>query len=66
MSLKELCGKRIRIVSPDGASFTGKVSDYFYPEDNENEKESVVLDTEDGTLIEIYEDDIKELEIISR
>ena len=66
MSLKELCGKRVRIVSPDGVSFMGKVDDYFYPEDNENEKESVVLDTEDGTLIEFYEDDIKELEIVSR
>ena len=33
MSLNEYYEKKVRIVSKNGETFEGKVTDYFYPED---------------------------------
>ena len=44
--------------------FLGKVNDYFYPDDNENGKESIVVDTIDGSAVEFYEENIKAIKEI--
>lgn len=42
--------------------FDGVVTDYFHPDENETGKESIVIDSSNGSAIEFYEDDIKEIE----
>lgn len=64
MNLKQYYNKKVKIVSVDKVVFIGTVNDYFYPDDNENEKESIVIDTSDKRVIEFYEDDIQTIEIL--
>ena len=64
MGLKFYCGKKVNIVGTNGKSFVGTVSDYFFPDDNESEKESIVIDTYDGDAIEFTEEDIQTIAII--
>jgi len=59
MNLKEFYGKRVHIVEIDGASFWGKVNDYFFPEDNEIGIESIIVDLENGEPTEFYPHEIK-------
>ena len=65
MSLKEFDGKRIVLIDTAGKEYKGIVGDYVYPEDNENGKESVILDVNRGRgPIEFYEEDIRSIELI--
>ena len=61
MDLKKYYDREVVIISDDGQIFSGWVEDYMYPEDNENRKESIILTTKKQSLIEFYEDDIKEI-----
>ncbi len=63
MELKKYYNKKVHIVSDEGKIFEGVVSDYIYPEDNESEKESIVIDSSNGIPIELYESDIKTIQI---
>ncbi len=69
MSLNEYYGKRVRIIAKNGKTFEGKVTDYFYPEDNETEEESIAIRCENGSLVgksvEFPEHDIVSIDIIS-
>ncbi|MCI8993387.1 MAG: hypothetical protein HFG80_11815 [Eubacterium sp.] len=66
MELKMFYGKKVRIISMNGKKFQGKVTDYFYPEDNEPEMESIAIDDIfSGNAVEFPESDIKSIEIIS-
>ncbi len=58
MDLKKYYEKDIIISDFDGKTFYGFVDDYIYPEDNDNEKESIILKTKSGVLIEFTEEDI--------
>lgn len=65
MDLKQYDGKRIRLISCDRKKYKGTVGDYVYPEDNENGKESIILDVDrGGGPIEFYEEDILSIELI--
>lgn len=64
MNLLQFLHEKLKIVSVSGRTFTGVINDYFYPDDNDNGKESIVMDTDMGLLIEFYEDDIQTAEII--
>ena len=64
MSLKQYFDKYVIIITDDGKAFTGLVDDYIYPEDNENNLESIVLKTQKGNLYEFTNDDIETIEII--
>lgn len=60
MNLSELYGKKVVIEAIDKQVFRGTVGDYVEPEDNENNKESIVLDAiGHPNPIELYESDIK-------
>lgn len=61
MNLKQYYGKKVKIVADNDKVFLGTVNDYFYPDDNENGKESIVVDTIENQAIEFYEDHIKEI-----
>lgn len=60
--LRRHMGKQATIVTHDHKTFSGKIDDYFYPEDNECNAESIVLRLDESvkgsTYIEFYEKDI--------
>jgi len=58
MNLVNFYGRNVTVTLTDGSSVTGNVSDYIYPEDNENGKESIIIDTDSGEIIELYEHDM--------
>lgn len=64
MDLKIYHGKKVEILADNGELFRGKITDYFYPDENENNLESIIMDTSDGRAIEFYKDDIKTITII--
>lgn len=66
MNLAIFEGKQVRIVDTDGQQFTGRVTDYIDPEDNEPEgAESIIIrDAATKKLLEFYADKIKSIEVI--
>ena len=64
MSLKEYFEQTVDITAADGRTAIGKVSDYIFPEDNENGMESIIVDFPDGTAQEFYKKDIKSIKAI--
>ena len=62
--LQRFVGLTVLIVVADGKNFLGKVTDYFYPDDNENGIESIVIDTIDGSLVEFSREDILTIKVI--
>lgn len=58
MKLVNFYGRNVTVILTDGSSVTGTVSDYVFPEDNENGKESIIIDTNSGEIIELYEHDM--------
>ena len=64
MTLLDYYEKIVKIIDSDGQVFVGDVTDYIYPEDNESEKESIIVDCSGGELLEFYEEDISEIEVI--
>ena len=59
MKLKRFYNKKVNIVTKEGIAFSGVVTEYFYPEENESGKESIVIDSSSGNPVEFYEEDIK-------
>lgn len=68
MSLKEYYGKTVRIIADNGKVFEGNVTDYFYPEDNEPEEESIAIRCSKGPFpgrsVEFPQSDIKVISVI--
>ncbi len=65
MQLARYDGKNVVIETTNGQVFRGKIGDYVYPEDNENRKESIIIDAIDQPHpIELWESDIKTIDII--
>lgn len=63
MNLKNLYEKKVNITAKNERTFRGVVSDYFPADENPRDAESIVVDTEDGTLVEFYADDIESVKI---
>lgn len=64
-SLGKFYNKKVRIVATNGRKFEGLIDEYVYPEDNENEKESIIMDDNlSGNLVEFYDTDIASIEIL--
>lgn len=63
MKLKSYYGKNVSIKAVNGKIFSGNVDEYFYPEDNDNEEESIVLKTSNNELIEFSRNDISDITI---
>lgn len=66
MNLIDYEEKLVRIKTINNNVFEGVVTDYIYPEDDENNLEMIVLDVDgDGEkFIGFYEKDIASIEII--
>ena len=62
MQLRQHMGKQATIVTHDHRTFSGKICDYFYPEDNECHAESIVICVGESSrgshYIEFYEKEI--------
>lgn len=63
MNLRKYEGQNVVIITTSGKTFNGFVHDYFFPEDNDNGKESIFLKTNDGEFIEFNEEGIEEIKI---
>ena len=68
MELKQYDGKHVRIVDIDGELFEGKVTDYIFPDDDDTEHESIIIDCTKGKLagksVEFWERDIQSIKEI--
>lgn len=65
MKLRELEGKTVVVELNNNKSYEGKVIDFIFAEDNNPPKNSLLINTIDfDNLIEVYEDDIKSIEVI--
>lgn len=51
MKLKRFYNKKVNIITKEGIAFSGVVTEYFYPEENESGKESMVIDSSSGNPI---------------
>ncbi len=63
MKLVNFYGRNVTVILTDGSSVKGIVNDYIYPEDNENMKESIIIDTNSGEIIELYEHDMLSISV---
>lgn len=61
MTLKSYYGKKVTVVCDNGQTFSGVVDDYFFPEDNENGEESIILKTTDSEFVEFTASEINEI-----
>ena len=62
--LKTFCDKRVKIIDSNGKTHSGIVLDYIYPDENVSEKESIIVETLSGRLIEFYEKDIRSISVL--
>lgn len=63
MRLSDYCGKKVKIVLKDGEIFKGKCIEFTKAIDNDPEIDSIDLQV-DKKIYEIYENEIKDIEII--
>ena len=71
IELKTLVDKMVKITDIDGNIYTGKVFEYVFPEDNEPEVKSIVLDSPvrngfklNNYLMEFKATEIQSIEVI--
>lgn len=64
MNLMQYYNHKVRVESANERLIQGPVTDYFYPDDNENGMESIAIKDQNGEYVELYESDIKSIEII--
>ena len=63
MNLKYYYWKKVNIESVSNGTFSGFVNEYVEREDNDTGKESIILKTEDGDLVEFEETDIRKIQV---
>lgn len=63
-SLKRYYRKRVEIVDSNGRQWNGFVTDYYFPDDNESGRESILLHTPDDWHIEFEPEDIGRITVI--
>ena len=61
MNLRSFCGKNVDVLTKRGKFLSGYITDYFYPEDNDSEYDSIVMETNIGELIEFSVDTIEKI-----
>lgn len=65
MNLKDYFGKEVNILASNGSLFCGFVSDYLFPEDNDQHLESIILETYSGDLVGFLKKDIVSISIVN-
>lgn len=65
MKLRSFEGKNIIVELNNKKVYIGKVTDFIFAEDNNPPKNSIIINARDhDNLIEVYEDEIKAIEIM--
>lgn len=64
MNLKQYIEKNVLISANNGKTFNGIVDEYFYADETDSGTESIVIQTQDGELVEFTENDIVDIKII--
>lgn len=64
MDLKKYYSDKVKILSNNGKVFIGDVFYYGFADENESGNESIIIETEDGQLVEFEEKDIRTIEIL--
>ena len=64
MNIQTGYGNQVKVTCIDGMVVEGLYSIYTQAQDNVPEKASITLETDDG-LVEIYEDEIRNIETLS-
>lgn len=63
--LRVLEGHNVKILCNNGKTFVGYASDYIFPDDNDDNIESIIIELEEnGALIELKQTVIKSITII--
>ncbi|AUN11213.1 hypothetical protein [Clostridium botulinum] len=65
INIKNGYRQNVKVICIDGTIVKGFYSIYTPALDNEPEVESIIIEDSKGSLIEIYENQIKEIEIIN-
>lgn len=63
MKLSTFHHKKIKITTTDEEVFSGYVINYLPADENEPERESIVVECQNG-IFEFYEDELKHVEIL--
>ena len=58
---KDYWNKRIQAIMTDGETLVGRVVGYTSTEDNEPHLEGIIIECENGALVEIYRDEIEDI-----
>jgi hypothetical protein len=70
MNLVKYEGRKVEIIDNKNQKWEGIVTDLFYPEDNEPERESIVIKCEKGRFVgnyvEFFMDDIKSIKALQK
>ena len=56
------CRKYVKITTSSGELTIGRVIGYVHPEDSPTNEQGVIVETPDGTKLEIYESTIRDIE----
>lgn len=65
MNLMKYLDQHVEVTTTQGEIIKGIATDYMYPEDNNPQKESIIIETTNEDLIEIFTDEIKKIEVSS-
>ena len=65
MHLEKYDGKNVRIITIDGETFVGFVYNFSPGDENENGKNSIIVDLPDGRAFDFDESDILSIEVVS-
>lgn len=63
--LEQYFGRQVVAETDNRKIFRGPVIDYCTPDENDNQKESIIIrDVHTQSLVELYESDLKSIEIM--
>ncbi|WP_055079079.1 hypothetical protein [Lagierella massiliensis] len=66
MNLRKYEGENIIVELNNKKIYIGKVTDFIFAEDNNPQKNSIIIEARGcDNLVEIYEDDVKKIDIMN-
>ena len=64
MNLSAYKNKKVSVTDTFGKTFSGQVCDYYAPEENESNQESIILECNNGAAVEFYPENISKISIV--
>jgi hypothetical protein len=70
MNLAKYEGKKVEIIDNKNQTWEGIVTDWFYPEDNDPERESIVIKCDIGrfvgSYVEFCEEEVQTIKVLEK